>query len=197
MTSKGGTEVKIASGSIGVSTADFLQFVPKPIDAVGIRAGDGPNVRIAFAIIQRTTALRAYNSFGKGCDWMEELSTAYVVALATRSADTLLMKLIQEDLAINLSTSCRHCKDATIGLNIIRERLFPTLKVLREHANKLVHHLDDPVNKGVSGLNIEGVFSYCHHLFQENADALFGIIPNPVGLFPEEKCKKCGATSIP
>ena len=81
-----------------MSTEDFLKFVPIPIDAVGIRAGDGPNVRIAFAVIQRTTALRAYNSFGKGRDWMEELSTAYIVALATRSADTLLMKLIARRL---------------------------------------------------------------------------------------------------
>lgn len=178
-----------------MSTEDFLKFVPIPIDAVGIRAGDGPNVRIAFAVIQRTTALRAYNSFGKGRDWMEELSTAYIVALATRSADTLLMKLIQGDLAVKLSTSCSRCKEATIGQNVIRERLFPTLKVLREHANKLVHHLDDPMNKGVSGLNIEGVFSYCHHLFQENADALFGVIPDPTELFPEVKCKKCSAIS--
>ena len=178
-----------------MSTDDFLKFVPKPINAVGITAGEGPNVRIASAIIQRTTALRAYNSFGKGRDWMEELSTAYVVALATRSADTLLMKLIQGDLATNLSTSCSQCKEATIGLNVIRERLFPTLKVLREHANKLVHHLDDPMNKGVPGLNIEGAFGYCYHLFQENADAFFGVIPNPAGLFPEVKCKKCSATS--
>ena len=179
-----------------MSTDEFLKFVPKPIDAVGIRAGDGPNVSIAFAIIQRTTALRAYNSFGKGRDWMEKLSTAYVVALATRSADTLLMKLIQGDLAANVSTSCsRCCKEASIGKSVIRERLFPTLKALREHANKLVHRLDDPMNKGVSGLNVEGVFSYCHHLFQENADALFGVIPDPTGLFPEVKCKRCSATS--
>lgn len=180
-----------------MSTNDFLKFVPKPIDAVGIRAGDGPNVRIAFAIIQRTTALRAYNSFGKGRDWMEELSTAYVVALATRSADTLLMKLIQEDLAAKLPSSCSKCKETTVGVQVIRERLFPTLKVLREHANKLVHHLDDPMNKEVARLNIEGVFSYCHHLFQENANALFGIIPNPIGLFPHVKCKKCSVSSNP
>lgn len=178
-----------------MSTDDFLRFVPKPIDAVGIRAGDGPNVRIAFAIIQRTTALRAYNSFGAGRDWMEKLSSAYVVALATRSADTQLMKRIQRDLAPTLSTGCGRCKEASIGQNVIRERLFSTLKELREHANKLVHHLDDPMNKGVSGLNIEGVFGYCYHLFQENADALFGVIPNPTGLFPEVKCKKCGSAS--
>ena len=113
-------------GDVSVSTEDFLKFVPIPIDAVGIRTSDGPNVRIAFAVIQRTTALRAYNSFGKGRDWMEELSTAYIVALATRSADTLLMKLIQGDLAAKLSTSCSRCKEATIGQNVIRERLFPT-----------------------------------------------------------------------
>ncbi len=180
-----------------MDTDEFLKFVPKPIDAVGIRAGEGPNVRIACAIIQRTTALRAYNSFGKGRDWMEELSTAYVVAIATRSADTLLMKLVQEDLADKLPTSCRKCKEAAVGLQVIRERLFPTMKVLREHANKLVHHLDDPMNKGVAGLNVEGVFSYCHHLFQENADAFFGVIPNPNGLFPHVNCKKCSVTSNP
>ena len=177
---------------IDMGTDDFPKFAPKPIDTVGIRPGNGPNVQLAFAIIQRTTALHAYNSFGKGRDWMEELSTAYVVALATRSADTLLMKLIQEDLAKKLTTSCSKCMELTIGVNVIRERLFPTLKVLREHANKLVHHLDDPTNKGVAGLNVKGVFGYCHHLFQENADALFGVIPSPAGLFPEVKCKKCG-----
>lgn len=184
-------------GGISVCTDDFLEFVPEPIDALGIRAGDGPNVHIAFAIIQRTTALRAYNSFGKGRDWMEELSTAYVVALATRSADTQLMKLIQKDLAATLPTNCSKCKEATMGLSVIRERLFPTLKVLREHANKLVHHLDDPMNKGMAGLNIEGIFSYCYHLFQENTDVLFGVIPNPNGLFPHVKCKKCRETSKP
>lgn len=176
-----------------MSANDFLTFVPKPIDTVGIRTCDGSNVRVAFAIIQRTTALRAYNAFGKGRDWMEEISTAYVVALATRSADTKLMKLIQGNLAPTLSTSCGGCKEASIGQNVIREKLFPTLKQLREHANKLVHHLDDPMNQGVSELNIEGVFSYCHHLFQENADALFGVIPNPTGLFLEVQCKKCRA----
>jgi len=178
-----------------VSTNNFLKFVPKSIDAVGIRAGEGPNVQVAFAIIQRTTALRAYSSFGKGRDWMEELSNAYVVALATRSADTVVMKLIQEDLAATLTTECRGCKEASIGINIIRERLFSTLKVLREHANELVHHLDNPENKGVAGLNIEGVFAYCYHFFQENAEALFGVIPNPDGLFPEVKCKKCSVSS--
>ncbi|TAJ76508.1 MAG: hypothetical protein EPO42_12410 [Gallionellaceae bacterium] len=176
-----------------MTTTDFLKFVPKPIEAIGFRAGDGPNVHFTFAIIQRTTALRAYNNFGKGRDWMEELATAYVVALATRSADTQLMKLIQNDLVATVSTSCGQCKDASIGLNVIRGRLFPTLKELREHANKLVHHLDDSMNKGVSELNVEGVFSYCHHLFQENADALFGFIPNPTGLFPEVKCRKCSS----
>ena len=178
-----------------MSSDNLVKFVPKPIDAVGIKAGDGPNVRIAFAIIQRTTALRAYNGHGKGRDWIEELSMAYVVALATRSADTLLMKLIQRNLEANLSTSCSRCKEASIGEGVIRERLFPTLKVLREHANQLVHQLDDPINTAVSSRNIEGVFSYCHHLFQENGDALFGVIPDPTRLFPEVKCKKCIETS--
>jgi hypothetical protein len=180
-----------------MGTDDFLKFAPKPIDTVGIRPGNGPNVQRTFAIIQRTTALRAYNGFGKGRDWMEELSTTYVVALATRSADTLLMKLIQKDLAKKLTTRCSKCMELTIGINVIRERLFPTLKVLRKHANKLVHHLDDPTNKGVAELNVEGVFGYCHHLFQENADALFGVIPSPDGLFPEVKCKKYGTAHNP
>jgi hypothetical protein len=172
-----------------------MNFVPKPIDAVGIRAGEGANVQISFGIIQRTTALRAYHSFGAGRYWMEKLSTAYVVALATRSADTQLMKIIQRDLEAAFSTNCAGCKEATIGEKVIRAKLFPKLKVLREHANKLVHHLDDPTNRGVSALDVEGVFGYCYHLFQENADALFGYIPTPAGLFPEVKCKKCRRVS--
>lgn len=52
-------------------------------------------------------------------------------------------------------------KKVSIGASLIRERLFPELKSLREYANKLIHHLDDPENRGVAGLNIQGVFSYC------------------------------------
>lgn len=170
---------------------DNLDFIPRPIDAVGFRAGIGPNVQLAIGIIQRMTALRAYNSFVACGDWMEKLSNAYVVALATRSADELLMRHIQEDLSAGMPTNCIKCRDASIGVSLIREGLFPLLKTLRTHANSLVHHLDDPGNKGVSDLNIEGVFDYCHHLFQENANALFGTIPNPHGKFPYKRCKKC------
>ena len=168
-----------------------LSFISTPIDAVGIRAGGGPNIQIAFGIIQRNTAIRAHNSFVDGRDWMGKLSNAYVVAPATRSADTLLMQYIQNDLSTHVSTNCNSCKEASIGLPLIRERLFPKLKTLREHANKLVHHLDKPQNIGVAELNIEGVFTYCHHLFQENSDALFGNIANPQGKFAHVMCKKC------
>lgn len=174
-----------------MNAEDNLQFTPKPIDTVCIRTGEGTNVHIAIGTIQRIAALRAYNGYGTCRDWMEKLSTAYVVALATRSADALLMRHIQNDLNGHLSIVCRKCREASIGIPLIRERLFPNLKSLREHANALIHHLDDPSNKGISGLNIEGVFNYCRHLFQENINALFGIIPNPHGKFEYTKCKKC------
>jgi len=174
-----------------MSTEDNFQFIPKPIDTVCIRLGEGPNVQIAIGTIQRIAALRAYNSYGSCRDWMEKLSTAYVVALATRSADALLMQHIQNDLNGELSIVCSKCREASIGLSLIRERLFPNLKSLRAHANALIHHLDDPSNKGISELNIEGIFSYCHHLLQENIDALFGIIPNPHGRFKYTRCKEC------
>jgi len=170
---------------------DNLQFAPKPIDAVCIRLGIGATVQIAIGTIQRIAAIRAYSSFGTCGDWMERLSTTYVVAIATRSADTLLMRQIQTDLNSGLSIDCVNCREASIGLSLIRERLFPNLKLLREHANQLIHHLDDPDQKGISGLNIEGVYGYCYHLFQENIDALFGTIPNPRGKFAYTKCKKC------
>ena len=170
-----------------------LEFSPKSIDAVAIRPGDGPNIRIAIGMVQRIAALRAYNSFGSGRDWIDKVSNAYVVALATRSADTLLMKFIQDDLNGDLLISCAKCKEASIGLSLIRERLFPNLRALREHANALMHHLDKPENSGVADLNIEGVFSYCHHLFQENVEALFGTIPSPHGKFHYVKCKTCRA----
>ena len=174
-----------------MSTEDNFQFIPKPIDTVCIRLGEGPNVQIAIGTIQRIAALRAYNSYGSCRDWMEKLSTAYVVALATRSADALLMQHIQNDLNGELSIVCSKCREASIGLSLIRERLFPNLKSLRAHANALIHHLDDPSNKGISELNIEGIFSYCHHLLQENIDALFGIIPNSHGRFKYTRCKEC------
>jgi hypothetical protein len=173
---------------------DNLRFVPKPIDAVCIRPGNGATIQIAIGTIQRIAAIRAYNSYGTCGDWMEKLSTTYIVAIATRSADTLLMQHIQNDLNSGLSIHCANCKEASIGLSLISERLFPNLKLLREHANQLIHHLDDPDQKGISGLNIEGVYSYCYHLFQENIDALFGTIPNPAGKFAHTKCKKCRAT---
>ena len=170
---------------------DDLDFVRKPIDSVPMRAGDGPNVRIAIGTVQRIAALRAYHAYGECREWIDKISSAYVVAIATRSADSLLMKFIQDDLNGHLSITCTRCREASIGLSIIRERLFPALKALREHANALIHHLDEPENKGVVGLNIEGIFSYCHALFQENIEALFGVIPNPQGRFHYVQCKPC------
>ena len=116
-------------------------------------------------------------------------------SFATRSADTLLMKFIQDDLSENIQIDCVKCKEASIRTSIIREQLFPTLKTLREHANALIHHLDQPENVGVADLNIQGIFEYCHHLFEENIDALFGVIPNPDGKFSLLKCKTCRKTS--
>lgn len=168
-----------------------FDFVPKQIDAPGIQLGEGTTVRISSAIIQRTTALRAYSSFAPAGNWMEKLSAAYIVALATRSADTWLMQDIQNHIPEEPRISCPKCREATIGLHVIRGRLFPRLGQLRKHANKLIHHLDKPENRGVDGLNIQGVFDYCYHLFQENADALFRHIPSAT--FQLTLCKSCKA----
>ncbi|MBU6431848.1 MAG: hypothetical protein KJS98_00880 [Nitrospirae bacterium] len=172
-----------------MSTTDNLSFQPKQIDAVGIRPGEGAGIRLSKAIIQRTTALRAYNSYAGGRDWMEKLSTAYVVALATRSADELLIRDIQSHIPEEPPIFCRKCRETTIGVNVIRALLFPRLKELRKHANDLIHHLDDPKKQGVDKLYIQGVFEYCYHLFQENADALYGAIPT-VG-FEYTMCRQC------
>lgn len=176
-----------------MNEGDNLRFVPKPLDTACLRLGNGATHQIAIGTIQRIAALRAYNCYSTCGDWMEKLSTTYVVAVATRSADTLLMRHIQNELNTILSINCAKCKESTIGPSLIRERLFPKLKSLREYANQLIHHLDDPSQKGVSGLNIEGVYSYCYHLFQENIEALFGTYPNPSGKFPYTMCKKCRA----
>ncbi|MDF0646000.1 MAG: hypothetical protein P0111_18380 [Nitrospira sp.] len=173
------------------ATTDNLAFSPHPIEAVGLRAGEGPAVQVAMAIVQRTTALRAYNAFSSGRDWMEKLSSAYVVALATRSADTYLMRQIQSCIVEDPATPCTKCREATLGINVIRSRLFPELTELREHTNALIHHLDHPKNRGIAGLNVQGVFDYCYHLFYENAELLFG--RSPEGSFPYTKCKACGA----
>ncbi|HQR52230.1 MAG TPA: hypothetical protein PLZ79_03100 [Burkholderiales bacterium] len=166
-----------------------LDFTPKPIEAVAIRRGERGGFRISNAIIQRTTALRAYNGYVEGHDWMEKLSTAYVVAIATRSADAWLMQDIQNHIPEEPPIACSRCREATIGANVIRARLFPRLGELREHANALIHHLDFPENRGIDGLNIEGIFDYCYHLFEENADAFFGTIPS--AQFDFKKCKTC------
>jgi hypothetical protein len=169
-----------------------LDFTPQPIEAVGFR-GEGPHVRAAMAIVQRTTPLRAYNAFASGRDWMEKLSSAYVVALATRSADTCLMKRIQSSIVENPRIACARCRDATIGINIIRARNFPTLALLRAHANTLIHHLDSPQNRGIAELNVQGVFDYCYHLFQNNAQVLFGDITEAINeaRFEFKKCSQC------
>lgn len=172
-----------------MSTDENLNFLPKPIDVIGIRAGAGAGICLSKAMIQRIAAVRAYNSFGDGRDWMDKLSIAYIVALATRSADALLMKDIQNHIPKNPPIACRGCREATFGANVIRERMFPRLKELREHANDLLHHLDNPENVGVDSLNIQGVFEYCHHLFQENAEVLFGTIPSAT--FEFTLCKEC------
>ncbi|MCX7176375.1 MAG: hypothetical protein NT159_21120 [Proteobacteria bacterium] len=168
-----------------------FDFVPKSIDAAAIQLGEGTTVRISSAIIQRTTALRAYSSYAAAGNWMEKLSTAYIVAIATRSADSWLMQDIQNHIPEEPRISCPKCREATIGLHVIRGRLFPRLGQLRKHANKLIHHLDKPENRGVDGLNILGVFDYCYHLFQENTDALFRHIPSAT--FPLALCKSCKA----
>lgn len=175
------------------ATTDNLVFTPHPIEAVGLRAGKGASVQISMAIIQRTTALRAYNSFSSGRDWMEKLSSAYVVALATRSADAYVMRRIQSCIVVDPPIACCKCREATVGTNVIRSRLFPELAALRRHANTLIHHLDSPKNRGIAELNIKGVFDYCYHLFQENAELLFGRVPE--GAFPFTKCKECRVSS--
>lgn len=174
-----------------VSGSDNFEFTPLPIDSVCIRLGEGASIKVAIGTMQRMAALRSYVAFNECKDWMEKLSCAYVVALATRSADQLLMQHIQDDLNSRMSIPCARCRSASIGNRLIRERLFPDLAVAREHANDLLHHLDEPANEGVSELNIEGVFRYCHLLFQENIEALFGTIPDPNGKFSRVRCEKC------
>ncbi len=175
-------------------TTDNLAFSPRPIEAVGLRAGEGAAMLVAMASIQRTAALRAYNAFSSGMDWIEKLSSAYVVALATRSADTYLMRQIQNCIVQDPIIPCSKCRDATLGTNVIRSRLFPELAALREHANALIHHLDNPKNRGIAELNVQGVFDYCYHLFHENAELLFG--RSPEGSFPYTKCKKCRVKNV-
>ena len=179
--------------ALAVSARDNLDFVPEPIEAVGIRTSEGASIQLSMAIVQRTAALRAYNNYGNCRDWMDKLSVAYVVALATRSADTLLMHHIQNHIVENPPISCAKCREATIGTHVIRRRLFPNLKSLRTHANKLIHHLDNPENQGVADLNIQGVFNYCYCLFQDNAETLFGLVPE--GTFELTKCKQCKTQS--
>ncbi len=167
--------------------SDNLAFVPRSITAVSLRPGDGAQVQVAQPIIQRMAALRAYSAFSSGRDWMEKISSAYIVALATRSADICLMSRIQSAIPESPPLTCAKCRDATIGIDIIRSRLFPELQSLRKHANDLIHHLDDPENHGVAGLNVKGVFDHCYYLFQEQSELLFGHCPE--GSFAFNACK--------
>ena len=158
-------------------SGDNLAFIPRPITTVSLRPGDGTQIQVAQPIIQRTAALRAYNAFSSGRDWMEKISSAYIVALATRSADICLMRRIQSVIPEMPPFTCTKCRDATIGINTIRAKLFPELQSLRKHANDLIHHLDDPENREVASVNVTGVFDYCYHLFQEQNELLFDHVP--------------------
>ena len=132
---------------------------------------------------------RAYAEFTTGQDWVDKFSSALIVTLAARSADTCLMQAIQNSIVQEPLIKCSGCREATLGLGVIRSQLFPRLAELREHANDLLHHLDDPGNRGVATLNIKGVFDYCYHLFQEHSELLFGNFPQ--AQFELRKCKAC------
>lgn len=181
-------------GKAQVPDSDNFTFTPLPIDLPYIRLGEGSSINVAIGSMQRAAALRSYIAFSGCTDWMEKLSCAYVVAVATRSADQLLMLHIQDNLNSRLKIPCVRCRSVSIGNRLIRERLFPDIAAERKHSNDLIHHLDEPTNKGVAGLNIEGVFRYCHSLFQTNIEALFGTIPDTTGKFPNVRCEKCEAS---
>lgn len=174
-----------------MSATGNFDFVPRPITAVGLRLGQGTSIHMSLAIVQRTIALRAYNQYADCRDWMDKLSNAYVVALATRSADTLLMQLIQNSIPENPPFVCAKCRESTLGLHVVRRQLFPNLKALRAHANALIHHFDEPGNRGVAELNIQGIYDYCYHLFEENTEVLFGHLP--VASFSFTVCRQCRA----
>ena len=101
------------------------------------------------------------------------------------------MRKIQRYIVEDPAIPCAKCREATLGTNVIRSRLFPELAALRKHANARIHHLDHPKNRGIAELNIQGVFDYCYHLFQENAELLFGGVPE--GSYSYTKCKACEA----
>jgi hypothetical protein len=163
-------------------------FTPKPFTAAPARA-NGAEFYIARPLFQRTAVLRAYDAYSTGKDYIEKLSSAYVVALGTRSADIYLMKLIRECAISKVpEITCTKCREATFGIDVIRAQLFPTLHSLRKHANTLIHHLDDPRNIGVGTLNVEGVFDYSYHLFEEQAELLFGNFP--IASFKFKACKE-------
>lgn len=176
-----------------MSSGNF-DFAPQPITKVGIRPC-GAGVLLPIPTFQRIAALRAYADFERAGDFMQKMSLGYVVAIATRSADLMLMSIISNALTTEVQIDCLKCRDLGLGPNAVRANLFPRLAELRTHANKLIHHLDDPSQEEVASLNIEGVFAYCHQLFEENDDALFGIFPDPAGKFPVVKCKACRALS--
>jgi len=167
-------------------SADNLAFFPRPITALALRP-QGAQVQVAQPIVQRIAVYRAYDAFSSGRDWMEKISNAYIVALGTRSADTYLMRRIQAAIPESPPFMCKRCREATIGIQVIRSKLFPKLQSLRKHANDLIHHLDHIENRGVASLNVEGVFEYSYHLFQEQAELLFGHIPQ--GSFDFRACK--------
>lgn len=169
--------------------SDNLAFTPRPIEAVGLRAGDGPSLAIAMPATLRLAALRAYAEFPRGRDWVDKFRSALTVAISTRSADTCLMQAIQNSIILEPPITCAGCRQSTLGLNVIRSQLFPRLAELREHANDLLHHLDNPENRGIATLNIQGVFEYCYHLFQECSELLFGNFPQAQLEF--RKCRAC------
>ena len=128
-----------------------------------------------------------------------ELTTpSQVIAIGWKSCRALtslhsprVRQQIQSCIVDDPAIPCTTCRETTLDINVIRSRLFPELAALRKYANALIHHLDHPKNRGIAELNVQGVFDYCYHLFQENAELLFGRVPE--SSFPYTKCKESGA----
>lgn len=158
------------------------------------RAGD-LSLRLAIGCTQMIAAVRAYNRLHQLEDWLERLSNTYVVAVATLSADDLAMRHIQALILAKQPIDCKDCIESSLSTSLIRQRLFPKLSALRTHAEELLRYLDTPELPSSRLLNIKGVYDYCHSMFSDNLNLLYGVVPATRGQFPLHECQGCRTAS--
>jgi hypothetical protein len=87
----------------------------------------GAAIQPAEPMVQRLLVYRAYEALCSPEDWVDQLAQAYVIAVATRSADAWHMQRLSDLFAQRFNLTCRDCARRSLPAEEIRRQLFPKL----------------------------------------------------------------------